>query len=86
MNSKPRKRYTTEFKAQAVELLSTGKPVPELAEELCVSSNLLYNWRPARRARRSGAQDYEPQASGPQRTTCGLCDVNLPALRWKMTF
>ena len=42
---KQRKRYTPEFKAQAVDLLATGKPVPELAEELRVSSNLLYNWR-----------------------------------------
>lgn len=42
---KQRKRYTTEFKAQAVELLATGKPVPELAQELRISSNLLYNWR-----------------------------------------
>ena len=45
MKSKPRKRYTDEFKAQAVELLDTGKPVSQLAEELCISSNLLYNWR-----------------------------------------
>jgi transposase-like protein len=45
MKLKPRKRYTAEFKAQAVELLDTGKPVPQLAEELCISSNLLYNWR-----------------------------------------
>ena len=45
MNTVPRKRYTTEFKAQAVELLSTGKPVSEVAEELCISSNLLYAWR-----------------------------------------
>ena len=45
MNTVPRKRYTTEFKAQAVELLSTGKPVSEVAEELCISSNLLYGWR-----------------------------------------
>ena len=45
MNQKPRKRYTTEFKAQAVELLDTGKPVPQVAEELCISSALLYNWR-----------------------------------------
>lgn len=36
-------RYTTKFKSQAVELLATGKPVPELAEELRISSNLLYN-------------------------------------------
>jgi len=28
-----------------VELLAAGKPVPELAGELCVSINLLYNWR-----------------------------------------
>ena len=41
----PRKRYTTEFKAQAVELLSIGKPVSQVAEELCISSNLLYSWR-----------------------------------------
>jgi transposase len=45
MNQKPRKRYTTEFKAQAVELLETGKPVPQVAEELCISSGLLYKWR-----------------------------------------
>lgn len=34
MNPKPRRRYTAEFKAQAVELLETGRPVAELAEEL----------------------------------------------------
>ena len=45
MKLKPRKRYTAEFKAQAVELLDTGKPVSQLAEELCISSNLLYSWR-----------------------------------------
>jgi transposase len=45
MSLKPRKRYTAEFKAQAVELLTIGKPVSEVAQELCVSNNLLYNWR-----------------------------------------
>ena len=45
MNLVHRKRYTTEFKAQAVELLNTGKPVSQVAEELCISSNLLYSWR-----------------------------------------
>ena len=45
METKARKRYTSEFKAQAVELLETGKPVPQVAEELCISSNLLYKWR-----------------------------------------
>ena len=54
---KQRKRYTSEFKAQAVELLAAGKPVPELAGELCVSSNLLYNWR-------AGAQSPQLGSAG----------------------
>ncbi len=45
MKLAPRKRYTPEFKTQAVELLATGKPVAQVAEELCISSNLLYSWR-----------------------------------------
>lgn len=59
MNSKPRKRYSADFKAQAVELLDTGKPVPELAEELCISSNLLYNWR-------RGSQGAQGGSAGPR--------------------
>jgi transposase-like protein len=34
MSTKARQRYTAEFKAQAVELISTGKPVPQIAEEI----------------------------------------------------
>ena len=45
MNVKPRQRYTAEFKAQAVALLETGKPVSQVAEELCLSSNLLHSWK-----------------------------------------
>jgi len=45
MNLVQRKRYTPEFKAQAVELLGTGKPVSQVAEELCISSDLLYSWK-----------------------------------------
>lgn len=40
-----KKHYTAEFKAQALELLSIGKPVAQVAEELCISSDLLYSWR-----------------------------------------
>lgn len=47
MNQKTRRRYTSEFKAQAVELLEAGRPVPELAAELGISTNLLYAWRKA---------------------------------------
>ncbi len=45
MNPKPRKRYTPEFKAQAVALIRAGKPVPQIAEELCIGRNLLYQWK-----------------------------------------
>ncbi|NLG35456.1 MAG: transposase [Lentisphaerae bacterium] len=41
----PRKQYTPEFKAQAIELLEVGRPVAELAAELGISANLLYAWR-----------------------------------------
>jgi len=39
-----RKRYTAEFKAQAVELVGLGKPVSEVAEDLEIGTNVLYRW------------------------------------------
>lgn len=39
-----KKRYTAEFKAQAVELVRIGRPVREVAMELEVSAGLLYAW------------------------------------------
>ncbi len=56
---KTRKIYTPEFKAQALELIATGKPVSELARELGVSSNLLYSWR-------AGAQIPQLGSAGPR--------------------
>jgi transposase len=40
----PRKRYTKEFKAQAVDLVRHGKPVQEVAQDLEVGRNLIYKW------------------------------------------
>lgn len=37
--------YTAEFKQQALNLLGLGKPVADVAQELQISSNLLYAWR-----------------------------------------
>jgi transposase len=71
MNQKPRKRYTTEFKAQAVELLDTGKPVPQVAEELCISSALLYKWR----------QSAQVGSAGPRAEGEGAGADDLRALR-----
>jgi len=62
MNQVPRKRYTAEFKATAIELLTTGKPVPQVAEELCISSNLLYNWRHQAQGKQVGSAG--PRALG----------------------
>jgi len=38
------KRYTSDFKAQAVELVGLGKPVPEVAKDLGVGTSILYGW------------------------------------------
>jgi len=45
MNQRTHQRYTPEFKEQALGLLNLGKPVADVAQELQISSNLLYAWR-----------------------------------------
>ena len=44
MSAVRRKRYTAEFKAQAVGLVGVGKPVPDVARDLGISEGLLYKW------------------------------------------
>ena len=39
-----RKRYTAEFKAQAVDLVRLGRPVTEVAQDLEIGTSLLYGW------------------------------------------
>ncbi len=43
-----RRRYTSDFKTRAVELLNLGKSVPEVAEELGIGTSILYRWAQAR--------------------------------------
>ncbi|MDB6132746.1 MAG: hypothetical protein JWM59_989 [Verrucomicrobiales bacterium] len=69
-----------------MELLATGKPVQELAEELRISASLLTAGGAVPRSRRSGAQERPPEAGAPKRTSCGSCGGNTPASRWRMTF
>jgi transposase len=41
-----RRRYTREFKEEAVQMLLDGHTAPSVAERLGISSvNLLYNWK-----------------------------------------
>jgi transposase len=48
MKSKTRKVYSREFKLEAVRALEVGKkPVTELARELGIPRNQLYQWRDA---------------------------------------
>lgn len=44
MTPVPRKRYTAEFKAQAIGLVELGKPVPDVARDLGISEGVLYGW------------------------------------------
>lgn len=44
MKAVTRKRYSAEFKAQAVALVGLGKPVPEVAAELEIGTSILYGW------------------------------------------
>jgi transposase len=44
MKSVKRKRYGSDFKAQAIELVSLGRAVPEVAQELGIGANILYRW------------------------------------------
>ena len=53
-----RKRYTAEFKAQAVELVGLGKPVPEVAEDLEIGTGVLYRWM------RNGGRSGQPAQFG----------------------
>ena len=39
-----RKRYTAEFKTQAIGLVKLGKPVPDVARDLGLSEGVLYQW------------------------------------------
>lgn len=39
-----RRRYSAEFKAQAIQLVGMGKPVGEVAQELEISEGVLYKW------------------------------------------
>jgi transposase len=75
------RQYSAEFKEQAVELLATGRPVGELAEELGISANLLYAWRQARQSPQIGSEG----AGVPRQRDEGNAADELRALRRELT-
>jgi transposase len=44
MTTVTKKRYTAEFRAQAVGLVGLGKPVAVVAHDLGISEGVLYGW------------------------------------------
>jgi transposase len=59
MNAVTKRRYTAEFRAQAVGLVGLGKPVKEVARDLGISEGVLYGWA------RKGAQAAPLGSAGP---------------------
>jgi transposase len=58
MNPVTKKRYTAEFRTQAVGLVGLGKPVSAVAEDLGLSQGVLYAWV------RKGSQSAELGSAG----------------------
>ena len=83
MSAVRRKRYTAEFKAQAVGLVGVGKPVPDVARDLGISEGLLYKWvrKDSQRAQlgseelRAGGE--EPAADELRRLRCEVAHLKL---------
>ncbi len=69
METVSKKRYTTEFKAQAVGLVGAGKPVKDVARDLEISEGVLYEWvrkagpQPAQLGSAGGPAVSEPSAA-----------------------
>lgn len=51
--TKPRKKYTPEFKAQMLKEVSAGSPISAVAEKHGLRPELLYNWRATTKKRRT---------------------------------
>jgi len=72
MTTVSRRRYSSEFKAQAVGLVNNGKSVPEVAQDLEISEGVLYAWV---RQENGSAQlgSAGPQAVGERSAADELC-------------
>ncbi len=53
-SSKKRRKYDTDFKAEVLKLVASGKPVTEIAQSLGVGENIIYRWKSKQRQMLSG--------------------------------
>lgn len=72
MTTKTPRRFTDEFKREAVILLqSSGRPLMQIANELGIAPSMLRNWRkavlgaPVGVSQRSNTQEMSPQGGYP---------------------
>ena len=80
MTSVTRKRYTAEFKAQAVGLVGIGKPVSEVAKEFEIGEGVLYGWvRKSSQAAHLGSEG--PRAAGELPATASITPPHPPRPR-----
>ncbi|MFO0701398.1 MAG: transposase [Nitrospira sp.] len=60
MTTKTRRRYTDEFKAEAVRLVrDSARPVAQVARDLGIADHLLYRWRVEQRQAESQGHTRE---------------------------
>lgn len=71
MKTVNRKRYSSDFISQAVALVSLGRPVPEVAQELGIGQSILYRWT---QAQRQGGQGASAQLGGVVQRAVGELD------------
>jgi transposase len=43
--TKPRRRYESEFKESALQMVENGRSVPSVSQALGISEGLLYTWK-----------------------------------------
>ncbi len=59
-----RKRYSNDFRDQAIELVALGRPVPDVAQELGISTTVLYRWTQSQRG--AGGPSSSPASTSTQ--------------------
>ena len=70
--TKVRRNFTDEFKREAVALLvSSGRPLMQIAEELGIQPSMLRNWRNASRVPAGAALRPDTPATAPQAAVPG---------------
>lgn len=71
MKTVKRERYSSDFKDRAVAMVSLGRPVPEVAQELGIGPSILYRWT---QSQRQGAQNAPAQLGGVAQRAVGELD------------